>query len=123
MTLMGLIVLQMAVLRYAIEKESLWTTKVIVEDVNTFLWIQVPSFIGVILGLVSVTYRKPILGWLMVGTGIVVLIPKLLVVSSSMAFYGGLLYIVSGAIVLLKKESFEKLTDMDKKGRNKLDLD
>ena len=103
MSVLGFLFNLIGVHIFTIEQQSMLFTKSLIPDPNTFLWVELPAIIGAMVGIVAELHRRPVLGWLMIASGVIVAYPNLLVISSMMTFFGGFLYVVTGIIVLTKK--------------------
>ena len=103
MVIAGFILIHIGLAIYYRELQQTMFTKSLSEDVDTLLWVQIPAMIGVISGLVASVYRKVVTAWLMIVCSLVIMFPNLLVVSSIVTFFGGILYMVAGIVLLVNK--------------------
>ena len=104
MVIAGFILIHIGLAIYYRELQQTMFTKSLSEDVDTLLWVQIPAMIGVISGLVASVYRKVVTAWLMIVCSLVIMLPNLLVVSSIVTFFGGILYMVAGIVLLVNKK-------------------
>lgn len=102
---LGAILALMAVVIYRIEFSSITSvTKSLVVDqpADVFLLVTLPSIIGVIASIIASEGRR-VAGFLMIASGLIVMYPNLLIVSNAMTIFSGLMYVVGGVSLLIKK--------------------